>query len=40
MKEKKLSPVMRGISAAMASVLTLAITGTSVADTYRSNMDH
>lgn len=39
MKEKKLSPVMRGISAAMASVLTLAITGTSVADTYRSNLD-
>ena len=39
MKAKNLSPVMRGISAAMASVLTLALTGTSVADTYRTNLD-
>ena len=39
MKAKNLSPVMRGISAAMASVLALAVTGTSVADTYRTNVD-
>ena len=39
MKAKNLSPVMRGISAAMASVLALAVTGTSVADTYRANED-
>lgn len=39
MKAKKLSPVMRGIAAAMASVLTLSIIGTSVADTYRTNLD-
>ena len=39
MKAKNLSPVMRGVSAAMASVLALAVTGTSVADTYRTNVD-
>ena len=39
MKAKKLLPVMRGMSAVTASVLTLSLLGTSVADTYRTNLD-
>lgn len=39
MKSKKLVPVFRGISSVMVSVLTLSTLATSVADTYRSNLD-
>lgn len=39
MKAKKLLPVMRGTSAVMASVLTLSLLGSGVADTYRKNLD-
>lgn len=39
MKAKKLLPVMRGLSAVTASVLTLSLLGTSIADTYRTNLD-
>lgn len=39
MKAKKLLPVMRGISSVMASVLTLSLLGTGVADAYRKNLD-
>lgn len=36
---KKFVPIFRGLSSVMASVMTLSILGTSVADTYRSNLD-
>lgn len=39
MKAKKLLPVTRGMSAVMASVLTLSLLGSGVADTYRKNLD-
>ncbi len=39
MKAKKLVPFFRGMSSVMASILTLSILGTTVADTYRTNLD-
>lgn len=39
MKPKKLQPFFRGVSAVMASVLTLSVLGSAVADTYRGNLD-
>lgn len=39
MKSKKLLPFFRGLSSIMASVMTLSMLGTTVADTYRSNLD-
>lgn len=39
MKSKTLIPFFRGLSSVMVSVMTLSILGTSVADTYRSNLD-
>ncbi len=39
MVAKKLVPFFRGISSVMASVLTLSLLGTAVADTYRTNLD-
>ncbi len=39
MKAKSLVPLFRGMSSVMASVLTLTILGTTVTDTYRSNLD-
>ena len=39
MKAKKLAPVMRGLSAIMASVLALSVVGTGIADGYRARLD-
>ena len=39
MKSKKLIPLFRGLSSIMVSVMTLSMLGTSIADTYRSNLD-
>lgn len=39
MKSKKLIPLFRGLSSIMVSVMTLSILGTSIANTYRSDLD-
>ena len=39
MKAKRIAPVMRGLSAVMASVLALSVVGTGIAEGYRSALD-
>lgn len=39
MKAKRIAPVMRGLSAVMASVLALSVVGTGIAETYRTALD-
>lgn len=39
MKAKRIAPVMRGLSAVMASVLALSVVGTGIAESYRSALD-
>lgn len=39
MKTKKMSNLMRGLSSVTASVLALSVLGTSIADSYRKNLD-
>lgn len=39
MKKKKIANVMRGVSSITVSLLTLSILGTSIADSYRKNLD-
>ncbi|MDO4284855.1 MAG: glycoside hydrolase family 3 N-terminal domain-containing protein [Eubacteriales bacterium] len=39
MKARKLSSAMRGVSAVMAAVCTLTVTGAGIADSYRSSLD-
>lgn len=39
MKAKRFAPVLKGLAAAMASILVLTIVGTSIADSYRIALD-